>query len=164
MNGLFVGSFNPFHIGHEKIVRTALKFCDQLYVCAAVNPEKTDSQVFDIRLKWIRESLRDLISSGQVVLCSTSGLVADFCSENNIGLIVKGCRNPSDFERERTQANINKALNPSVDTILIPSSPTYENISSTLVRTLVQFGKPVTGLVNPNIEDEVVEHFRKPNE
>lgn len=163
MNGLFVGSFNPFHIGHEKIVRTALKFCDQLYVCAAVNPEKTDSQVFDIRLKWIRESLRDLISSGQVVLCSTSGLVADFCSENNIGLIVKGCRNPSDFERERTQANINKALNPSVDTILIPSSPTYENISSTLVRTLVQFGKPVTGLVNPNIEDEVVEHFRKPD-
>ena len=159
-----MGSFNPFHIGHEKIVRTALKFCDQLYVCAAVNPEKTDSQVFDIRLKWIRESLRDLISSGQVVLCSTSGLVADFCSENNIGLIVKGCRNPSDFERERTQANINKALNPSVDTILIPSSPTYENISSTLVRTLVQFGKPVTGLVNPNIEDEVVEHFRKPNE
>lgn len=158
-----MGSFNPFHIGHEKIVRTALKFCDQLYVCAAVNPEKTDSQVFDIRLKWIRESLRDLISSGQVVLCSTSGLVADFCSENNIGLIVKGCRNPSDFERERTQANINKALNPSVDTILIPSSPTYENISSTLVRTLVQFGKPVTGLVNPNIEDEVVEHFRKPD-
>lgn len=163
MNGLFVGSFNPFHIGHEKIVRTALKFCDQLYVCAAVNPEKTDSQVFDIRLKWIRESLRDLISSGQVVLCSTSGLVADFCSENNIGLIVKGCRNPSDFERERTQANINKALNPSVDTILIPSSPTYENISSTLVRTLVQFGKPITGLVNQNIEDEVVEHFKKQN-
>lgn len=159
-----MGSFNPFHIGHEKIVRTALKFCDQLYVCAAVNPEKTDSQVFDIRLKWIRESLRDLISSGQVVLCSTSGLVADFCSENNIGLIVKGCRNPSDFERERTQANINKTLNPSVDTILIPSSPVYENISSTLVRTLVQFGKPVTGLVNPNIEEEVVEHFRKPNE
>ena len=163
MNGLFVGSFNPFHIGHEKIVRTALKFCDQVYTCVAVNPEKTDSQVFDIRLKWIRESLQDLISAGRVVLCSTSGLVADFCSENNIGLIIKGCRNPSDFEKERTQANINSALNPSVDTILIPSSLVYENISSTLVRTLVQFGKPVTGLVNPNIEDEVVEHFRKPN-
>jgi len=163
MNGLFVGSFNPFHIGHEKIVRTALKFCDQVYTCVAVNPEKTDSQVFDIRLKWMKESLQDLISAGRVVLCSTSGLVADFCSENNIGLIIKGCRNPSDFERERTQANINKVLNPSVDTILIPSSPTYENISSTLVRTLVQFGKPITGLVNQNIEDEVVEHFKKLN-
>lgn len=84
----------------------------------------------------------------------------DFCSENNIGLIVKGCRNPSDFERERTQANINKKLYSVVDTVLIPTPPEVEDISSTLVRTLVQFGAPITGYVSPDIEEDVVKHFR----
>ena len=98
-----------------------------------------------------------------MVVRSTSSLVVDFCSGNNIGLIVKECRNPSDFERERLQANINKSLNPSVDTILIPSPPEAEAVSSTLVRTLVQFGKPITGLVNQNIEEEVVKRFKNEN-
>lgn len=160
MNGLFVGSFNPFHIGHEQVVRTALKFCDKLYVCVAVNPEKTKSQDFDIRLRWIQRSIQDLISSGRVVVRPVDGLVVDFCSENNIGLIVKGCRNPSDFERERTQANINKKLYSAVDTVLIPTPPEVEDISSTLVRTLVQFGAPITGYVSPDIEEDVVKHFR----
>lgn len=160
MNGLFVGSFNPFHIGHEQVVRTALKFCDKLHVCVAVNPEKTKSQDFDIRLRWIRQSIQDLISSGRVVVGFVDGLVVDFCSENNIGLIVKGCRNPSDFEKERTQANINKKLYSAVDTVLIPTPPEVEDISSTLVRTLVQFGAPITGYVSPSIEEDVVKHFR----
>lgn len=157
MNGLYIGSFNPFHLGHEYVARLASRLCTTLYVCTGVNPEKTEIHNYPLRMSWITTCLQDLPN---VRVGTAVGLTADYCVQHNIDVIFKGVRNSTDFENERLQALTNSFIT-KVDTVFIPSPSEYETISSSLIRTLVQYGHPISGLVNPKIESEVVEYFER---
>ena len=161
MNGLYIGSFNPFHLGHEYVARLASRLCTELYVCTGVNPEKTEMHNHPLRMSWITTCLQDLPN---VRVGTAVGLTADYCVQHNIDVIFKGVRNSTDFENERLQALTNSLITSTVskvDTVFIPSPSEYETISSSLIRTLVQHGYPISGLVNPKIESEVVEYFER---
>ena len=158
MKAIYVGSFNPFHKGHEFVARVAYKLCDTLVVAVTNNPNKTNED-FDIRVKWVRESLRDL--PNVEVTSIERGLTADICWWIGIDLIVKGCRNSTDFESEKDQSNINRLINSNLDTILVPAKPELEFVSSTLIRTLIKEDHPITGLVNPTSEEDIVKYFKK---
>lgn len=127
---LFVGSFDPFHEGHQSIVSRALSLFDEVVVAVAVNPQKNCLYSTDERVERIRAAFQ---SNPRVTVDAFSGLTIDYCRSHGISHIIKGVRNAEDFEYEKRQAEWNK-LNGQVETILLFAEPGLENVSSTAIR------------------------------
>ena len=148
--GIFVGSFNPFTIGHNSIVTRALPLFDRLVIgVVGEQVHKPDLPSAQERVKAIADLYAD---EPRIEVKAYYGLAVDFAKAENAHFIVKGVRSVKDFEYEREQADINRQLS-GVETILLYSEPQYASISSTMVRELQHFGVDVsTYLPKPNLE------------
>ena len=135
--GIFVGSFDPFTIGHLSIVRRALPLFDKLVIGVGVNERKTDLHTTEERIATISRLFAD---EPAVEVRSYSGLTVDFAHSVEAGFIVKGVRSMKDFEYEREQADINREIG-GVETVLLFAEPQLAHISSSMVRELTHFGK-----------------------
>ena len=148
--GIFVGSFNPFTIGHDSIVTRALPLFDRLVIgVVGEQVHKPDLPSAQERVKAIANLYAD---EPRIEVKAYYGLAVDFAKAENAHFIVKGVRSVKDFEYEREQADVNRQLS-GVETILLYSEPQYASISSTMVRELQHFGVDVsTYLPKPNLE------------
>jgi pantetheine-phosphate adenylyltransferase len=148
--GIFVGSFNPFTIGHNSIVTRALPLFDRLVIgVVGEQVHKPDLPSAQERVKAIANLYAD---EPRIEVKAYYGLAVDFAKAENAHFIVKGVRSVKDFEYEREQADINRQLS-GVETILLYSEPQYASISPTMVRELQHFGVDVsTYLPKPNLE------------
>lgn len=135
--GIFVGSFDPFTIGHLSIVRRALPLFDKLVIGVGVNERKTYQHTTEERIAAITRLFAD---EPAVEVRSYSGLTVDFAHSVEAGFIVKGVRSMKDFEYEREQADINREIG-GVETVLLFAEPQLAHISSSMVRELTHFGK-----------------------
>ena len=135
--GIFVGSFDPFTIGHLSIVRRALPLFDKLVIGVGVNERKTYLHTTEERIEAITRLFAD---EPAVEVRSYSGLTVDFAHSVEAGFIVKGLRSMKDFEYEREQADINREIG-GVETVLLFAEPQLAHISSSMVRELTHFGK-----------------------
>ncbi len=135
--GIFVGSFDPFTIGHLSIVRRALPLFDKLVIGVGVNERKTYLHTTEERIAAISRLFAD---EPAVEVRSYSGLTVDFAHNVEAGFIVKGVRSMKDFEYEREQADINREIG-GVETVLLFAEPQLAHISSSMVRELTHFGK-----------------------
>ena len=135
--GIFVGSFDPFTIGHLSIVRSALPLFDKLVIGVGVNERKTYQHTTEERIAAISRLFAD---EPAVEVRSYSGLTVDFAHSVEAGFIVKGVRSMKDFEYEREQADINREIG-GVETVLLFAEPQLAHISSSMVRELTHFGK-----------------------
>ena len=139
--GIFVGSFNPFTIGHDSIVRRALPLFDRLIIGVVGDQvHKPDMPSAEERVKAIRELYAD---EPRIEVKPYYGLAVDFAKSENAHFIVKGVRSVKDFEYEREQADVNRQLS-GIETILLFSEPQHSSISSTMVRELQHFGVDVS--------------------
>ena len=139
--GIFVGSFNPFTVGHHSIVTRALPLFDRLVIGVVGDQvHKPDMPSAETRMKAISELYKD---EPRIEVKPYYGLAVDFAKAENAQFIVKGVRSVKDFEYERDQADTNRMLS-AVETILICAEPQYATISSTLVRELQHFGVDVS--------------------
>ena len=105
--GIFVGSFDPFTIGHDNIVRRALPLFDRLIIGIGVNERKQYLQDADTRKRKIQELYRN---ESRITVKTYSDLTIDFAKREKADFIVKGVRSAKDFEYEREQADINRRL------------------------------------------------------
>ncbi len=138
--GIFVGSFNPFTIGHDSIVRRALPLFDQLVIGVVGDQvHKPDMPSAEERMKAISDLYAD---EPRIKVKSYYGLAVDFARQEGAHYIVKGVRSVKDFEYEREQADVNRQI-AGVETLLLYSEPQYSSISSTMVRELQHFGVDV---------------------
>lgn len=137
--GVFVGSFNPFTIGHESIVRRSLTLFDKLVIGVGVNTAKEDNEG-ESRVGRIARLYAD---EPHVEVRSYTDLTVDFARREGAQFIVKGVRSVKDFEYEREQADINRRLS-GLETILLFAEPGMEAVSSSLVRELQRFGRDVS--------------------
>lgn len=137
--GLFVGSFDPFTIGHEAIVRRALPLFDKLIIGLGINTNKHYSQSCEERLQRIKKLYAE---EANIEVKSYNGLTTDFAESQGANYLVKGVRSLKDFEYEREQAAINRKLS-GIETILLFAEPELESVSSSVVRELERFGKDV---------------------
>lgn len=139
--GIFVGSFNPFTIGHDSIVRRSLPLFDRLIIGVVGDQvHKPDMPSAEERVKTIRELYA---SEPRIEVKPYYGLAVDFAKSENARFIVKGVRSVKDFEYEREQADVNRQLS-GIETILLFSEPQHSSISSTMVRELQHFGVDVS--------------------
>jgi len=137
---LIVGTFNPFTVGHDNIVRRTLALFDEVVIGIGVNESKETKTSIDERATKIRELYKDFTN---IEVKTYSDLTVDFAQREQVCCIVKGVRSVKDFEYERDQAEINKKLS-GIETLLLPADPQFSAISSTLVRELQAFGRDVT--------------------
>jgi pantetheine-phosphate adenylyltransferase len=144
--GLFVGSFAPFTIGHDSIVRRALPLFDRLVIgVVGDHVQKPGMQPAEERMQAIRELYAD---EPRVEVMPYYGLAVDFARSIGAHFIVKGVRSVKDFEYEREQAYVNRQIsNGEVETILLYAEPQLSSISSSMVRELAHFGYDVSSFL-----------------
>lgn len=139
--GIFVGSFDPFTIGHDSIVRRALPLFDRLVIgVVGDNVHKPGMQPAEERMKVIQDLYAD---DPRVEVKPFHGLAMDFAKAENASFIVKGVRNISDFEYEQWQADFNRKLG-GVETILLYTEPELSSVSSSALRELSHFGVDIS--------------------
>ena len=143
MKAIFPGTFDPFTIGHADIVRRSLSFVDEIIIAVGINVAKHTIEERDKRLEAIRKLYTD---EPRVTITSYDGLTADFAREMGADVIIRGVRNIADYEYERNMADINRHLT-NIETVLLFSSPELACVSSSMVRELIQLGKPVDDFV-----------------
>lgn len=140
MTGIFTGSFDPFTIGHDDIVRRALPLFSRIVIGVGVNERKQYMQSADERCAAIR---RIYEVEEKIEVKAYSDLTVDFARREDAAYIIKGVRSVKDFEYEREQADINRQLS-GVETMLLYSDPRLSSVSSSMVRELIHFGQDVS--------------------
>ena len=123
--GIFVGSFDPFTIGHDSIVRRALPLFDRLVIGVGYNERKKYMYSAEVRVQAITSLYSDIKA---VSVKAYNDLTIDFARREGARFIVKGVRSIKDFEYEREQADINLRLS-GIDTILFYALPGLESVS-----------------------------------
>jgi pantetheine-phosphate adenylyltransferase len=141
------GSYDPATNGHLDIIERAADQFDEVVVAVLINKNKR--YLFDVedRMAMLVEITGHL--SG-VRIDSWHGLLVDYCRANGIGAIVKGLRAVSDFDYELQMAQMNYQLS-GVDTMFMPSNPTYSFLSSSLVKEVATYGGNVSHLLPPEV-------------
>ena len=140
MTGIFTGSFDPYTIGHDDILRRALPLFDHIVIGIGVNERKSYMQSAEERMKTIKAIYAD---EPKVEVKTYNDLTIDFARRENASYIIKGVRSVKDFEYERDQADINRQLS-GIETLLLYADPRYPAVSSSMVRELIHFGQDVS--------------------
>ena len=138
--GLFVGSFDPFTIGHASIVRRALPLFDHIIIGVGVNERKKYMLDAEERVGRIKRLYAD---EPKIEVKAYSDLTIDFARREQATYIIKGVRSVKDFEYEREQADVNRLLS-GVETIFLYAEPQLSSISSSMVRELQHFGRDIS--------------------
>lgn len=128
---LFPGSFDPFTKGHEAVLRRVLPLFDKVVVAVGVNSEKHCMFSPEERMERIREAMKDCPT---VEVTSYNGMTIDLCHSLGAKAIIRGIRTAADFEYEQLIASVNRAQDPTIETLLVMADAEHINISSTLER------------------------------
>ncbi|QDN90424.1 pantetheine-phosphate adenylyltransferase [Streptomyces sp. RLB3-6] len=137
------GSFDPITNGHLDIIARASRLYDVVHVVVMINQSKQGLFTVDERIELIREVTAEY---GNIQVEAYHGLLVDFCKQRDIPAIVKGLRAVSDFDYELQMAQMNNGLS-GVETLFIPTSPTYSFLSSSLVKEVAQWDGDISHLV-----------------
>jgi pantetheine-phosphate adenylyltransferase len=135
MRAIFPGSFDPFTAGHEALVQRSLKLFDELIIAVGNNSEKRFMFDINTRVEIIKSVFK---SNPKVSVISYSGLTVDLCRSLNIYFLIRGLRTSSDFEFERAIGQINKQLEPKIETVFMLIAPEHSAISSSVVRDILK--------------------------
>ncbi len=151
------GSFDPVTNGHLDIIVRASRLYDTVYVAVMINKSKKGLFDIDERIALIEEVTGEL---GNVRVEAFHGLLVDFCKQREIPAIVKGLRAVSDFDYELQMAQMNIGLS-GVETLFVPTNPTYSFLSSSLVKEVAQWGGDISHLVPPPVLDALNAKLRQ---
>ncbi|MEI7801625.1 MAG: pantetheine-phosphate adenylyltransferase [Bacteroidota bacterium] len=147
---VFPGSFDPFTIGHEDIIRRALPLFDQMIVAIGYNSAKKSMFDYEVRLKWIDEIFAD---EKKITVEAFEGLTVDFCIERKAQYILRGLRSSVDFEFEKAIGQMNQALQSSLETLVLICRPEHTHINSTIIRDIILHKGDVSAYVPKVVSD-----------
>lgn len=149
MNGIravYAGSFDPFTKGHLSIVEQSARLFDEVIVGIAVNPDKKRTTDCFVMKNAMEKQLSHLEN---VIVVIIDNLVADYCANVGVGYLIRGLRNTSDYLYEENIAKVNREINPNLKTIYFRAE--NDAISSTMVKTLIKYGKDISKFVPEEI-------------
>ena len=140
---VFPGSFDPITLGHQEIIERALPLCDELIVAVGENKEKKTMFKLEERMRFIEQTN---LENPKIKVDSYSGLTIDYCKKIKASTLLRGLRNPADFEFEKNIAQMNRKLS-GIETIFLLSTPEYAFISSSIVREIIHHQGNYSSLV-----------------
>lgn len=149
VGAMYPGTFDPITLGHEDLVRRAVRLFDKVVVAIAANPE-TKAPMFSVdeRVALASAALADI---DNVEVTGYKGLTVDYAREHDLTVIIRGLRAVSDFEYEFQLANMNRHLTDEVETAFLTPTEKYTFISSSLVREVASLGGDVSEFVSPKV-------------
>jgi pantetheine-phosphate adenylyltransferase len=145
---LFPGSFDPFTIGHESVVRRALPLFDRIIIAVGFNSAKSGFFPLDKRVKWIEEIF---YGEKKIGVHTYEGLTANYCKHIGAKYLLRGLRTAADFEYERAIAQMNNLLDNDIETVFLLTRPEHTPISSTIVREIIRYGGDASQFVPKQI-------------
>lgn len=141
VTAIYAGFFDPITLGHIDIINRSVSLFDNICVAIGVNSNKNELFLDFQREKLILDSLNELLTADKIKkiqIKSFKGLLIDFAKAINATIIIRGMRSVSDFEYEINLANINKTLDPNIETIFIPTNPMLSMVSSSAVKEIAK--------------------------
>ena len=144
LRAIYPGSFDPVTYGHIDIMRRSCKIVDELIVGVLSNKAKIPLFSVEGRVKMLKEVTKDL---DNIRIVPYDGLLVEFASRMNAGLVIRGLRAITDFEYELQMSQTNQKLDPNIETMFLTTSIEYSYLSSTTVREIAAFGGDLTQFV-----------------
>lgn len=144
---VFPGSFDPITLGHLDVINRAIPLFDKIIVAIGKNANKTYMFSLEERKRFLEETFKNIDS---VEVDSFEGLTLEYCTSKNARFILRGLRNPADFEFEKAIAHTNRALTKAqtqLETVFLLTSSGKSYISSSIVRDVIRNGGDYTILV-----------------
>jgi pantetheine-phosphate adenylyltransferase len=146
---LFPGSFDPITAGHVDIIVRGLDIFDKIVVGIGSNSQKNYMFSLEDRIQFVKDSLKEY---PQVEVMPYQRLTVEFCKSIHAHAILRGVRNAVDFEYEKSIAQMNHAVESSIETVFLITAPQYAPISSTIVRDLIRHGANVSEFVGDGVK------------
>lgn len=150
MRALFPGSFDPITVGHVDLITRTSHLFSSVVVVVADNPVKPGWLPVAQRVALVKKAIAGLHN---VTVTATDTLTVAFARKIDAQVIVRGTRNTQDDEFERHLAALNCHLDPTIETVLLPSKPQLTFVSSSAVREIIRFGGDPKGLVPPVVAE-----------
>ncbi len=146
---VFPGSFDPVTKGHQNIVERASNLFDEIIVAVGVNTTKASLFTLEKRLEWLTKVFE---GSENVKVGSYEGLTVDYCKSLGANYLLRGVRNSSDFEYEKTIAQMTKYMDENLETVILFTDPEYAAINSTVVREIIRNNGNVARFVPDGVD------------
>ena len=144
---LFPGSFDPITLGHFDIINRSVNLFDEVIVAIGINSEKKYMFSLKERQQFVEDAFKD---QPKVSVVTYEGLTVDFCKKNDIDFILRGLRNPADFEFEKAIAHTNRKLS-KIETVFLLTASSTSYISSSIVRDVIRNNGDYTLLVPKSV-------------
>jgi pantetheine-phosphate adenylyltransferase len=132
---VFPGSFDPITKGHVDLVKRALPLFDKIIVAIGLNSQKATLFSLKKRTKWLEKVFSN---DEKVTVDHFTGLTVHFCEKVGAQYLLRGLRNASDFDYEKTIAQLNNIVGDDIETVFFISRPEYSHFSSTIVREIIK--------------------------
>ena len=145
---IFPGSFDPITLGHYDIIKRGISLFDELIIAIGVNTDKKYMFTLEERIKFVSEAFKD---ESSISVVSYQGLTVDFAKEVDAEFILRGLRNPADFEFEKAIAHTNRRLS-DIETVFLLTSSGKSYISSSIVRDVIKNGGDYSLLVPDSVK------------
>ena len=149
---VYPGSFDPVTLGHMDIIKRASSLFDRLIIAVLNNRAKTPLFSVEERVKMLEEVTKDLPN---VEVKSFGGMTVDFARECGANALVRGLRAITDFEYELQIAQLNRVMDPDIDTVFLTTNLKYAYLSSSSVKEVAAYGGDISHFGTPYVENEV---------
>jgi len=154
---MYPGTFDPITLGHEDLVKRAVKIFDRVVIAIAADTG-SKAPMFDLdeRVELARSALAGVDG---VEVTSYKGLTVDFARNKGLSVIIRGLRAVSDFEYEFQLATMNRHLTDEVETVFLTPQESYTFISSSMVREIAALGGDVSEFVSPKVKEALLKRL-----
>ncbi|MFM1807594.1 MAG: hypothetical protein RLZZ242_319 [Bacteroidota bacterium] len=148
---LFPGSFDPITLGHYDIIQRGISLFDHLVVAIGENHDKNYRFSLDQRLAFLKETFK---GESKITITTYSGLTVDYCKRIDAQFILRGLRNPADFEFEKAIAHTNRTLS-KIETVFLLTASDKAFISSSIVRDVLKHQGDIGALVPQTVSEMI---------
>ena len=148
---VFPGSFDPITLGHVDIIKRALPLFDEIIIAIGVNAKKNYMFSIEERKKFIENAF---FAEDKISVQTYTGLTVDYCKTINADFILRGLRNPADFEFEKAIAQTNRKLS-GIETVFLLTSAETSFISSSIVRDIMRNNGDASAFIPKSVSDKV---------
>jgi len=155
LKAVYPGTFDPITNGHIDLARRAARIFDHVVLAIAESRGKTPSFPLDERIAFARLALDE----PNIEVCGFDRLLADFVTDIDAQVILRGLRAVSDFEYEFQLASMNRRLVPDVETMFLTPAEEYSFISSSLIKEIARLGGDVSAFVHPDVHAALIERY-----
>ncbi len=154
---IYPGSFDPVTLGHFDIIKRSSEIFDRIIVGVLCNNAKSPLFSTEERVKMLKEVTSELPN---VEVQSFDGLLIDFMRKNHAKVIVRGLRAITDFEYELQLAQMNRVIEPEIDTLFLTTNLKYAYLSSSMAKEVAMYGGDISEFLDPVIAKYVREKYQ----